>query len=69
MKAKDWAVSLGILMDKWLLAQGMATSRTENLFQSLSDLPDEELNELVRQFESAARTNNVEGRTSKKEDK
>ena len=65
MKARDWAISLGILMDKWLLAQGMATSRTENLFQSLNDMPDEELNELVRQFEEHAITRNAESGTGK----
>ena len=66
MKARDWAISLGILMDKWLLAQGMATSRTENLFQSLTEMPDEELNELVKQFTDAAGTSNVKSGAVKK---
>ena len=65
MKARDWAISLGILMDKWLLAQGMATSRTENLFQSLNEMPDEELNQLVREFEEHAKTRDAKSRTSK----
>ena len=28
MKGSDWAIALGILMDKWLLMQCQATSRT-----------------------------------------
>jgi hypothetical protein len=66
MNARDWGIALGILMDKWLLAQGMATSRTENLFQSLSEMPDEELNELVREFENAARSSNAKDGTGAK---
>lgn len=53
-KGNDWAVAIGILMDKWLLMNGEATSRTENIFSMLQNLPDEEVNELVKQFEQAA---------------
>jgi hypothetical protein len=53
-KGNDWAIALGILMDKWLLIQGKATNRSENVFSWLSNLPNEELNELVKEFEQAA---------------
>lgn len=53
-KGGDWAVALGILMDKWLLVQGKATSRNENVFSWLQSLPSEELDDLVKQFEQAA---------------
>jgi len=31
MSGRDWAIALGILMDKYLIMQGSATSRTENI--------------------------------------
>lgn len=37
----DWAVALGILMDKWLLVQGKATSRTETIARRLGVSVDE----------------------------
>ena len=58
MTGEEWAVALGILMDKWLLMQGQATSRTEqNIYGWLQNLPDKELDKLVKEFEQAA--NNV----------
>lgn len=54
-KGNDWAIALGILMDKWLLVQGKATSRTESsVMTMLQNIPDSELNELIREFEAAA---------------
>lgn len=54
-RGNDWAVALGILMDKWLLVHGKATNRTEsNVVTMLQNIPDEELNELIREFEKAA---------------
>ena len=43
-------------MDKWLLAQGMATERTESLVGWLKNLPDKDLDDLIEQFEGAARS-------------
>lgn len=42
MNAKDWAIALGILMDKWLLMQGEPTERTESLVRGIKDLEPEE---------------------------
>ena len=51
MAAKDWAISLGILMDKWLLGQGMATSRSENILGFLANMPEEEREKIVVEAE------------------
>lgn len=40
MSGKDWGIALGILMDKWLLAQGEPTSRAESIVRGLGGLPD-----------------------------
>jgi len=50
----DWAVSLGILLDKYQLLRGEPTERTENIFKQIQNMPDNELNELISQFEQAA---------------
>jgi hypothetical protein len=52
MKGNDWAVALGILMDKWLLVNGQATQRTENLIGSINDLPEEEKSAIIREAEN-----------------
>jgi hypothetical protein len=54
MDGRDWAVALGILMDKWLLVHGKATQRTENLVEFIQQMPDSDLNELIGEFEQAA---------------
>ena len=54
MSGHDWAVTLGILLDKWLLMQGKATSRIENLFGALEQIGDDELDQLISEFEQAA---------------
>ena len=51
----DWAIALGILMDKWLLLQGEPTTRTENIFTALQEIPEDELDALIREFEEAAK--------------
>lgn len=50
----SWAIALGILMDKWLLLQGKATSRVANLVEGLEKLDDAELDQLVSEFQAAA---------------
>lgn len=37
----DWAVTLGILMDKWLLTQNKATARTDHTVRALGLSQDE----------------------------
>lgn len=62
-KGKDWAAGLGILMDKWLLVQGKATNRSENIFGWLQEIPEDELDELIREIEDAAKhAGDTEGR-------
>jgi len=39
---QEWAVTVGILMDKWLLAQGQATSRTESIERRIGQMTDDE---------------------------
>lgn len=51
MKGSDWAVSFGILMDKWLLMNGQATSRTENLIGNIDNLPEKEKDAVIREAE------------------
>jgi hypothetical protein len=54
MDGQHWAVAVGILMDKWLLINGQATSRTENIFGFLAKLSDDELDGLYAEFKEAA---------------
>jgi len=51
---QDWAIALGILMDKWLLVHGQPTSRIENIFNQLEKLSNDELDTIIREFETAA---------------
>ena len=51
MATKDWAIALGILLDKWLLGQGMATSRSENIMSFLAKLPEDEQQRIIRESE------------------
>lgn len=51
MRAKDWAIALGILLDKWLLGQGMATSRSENILGFLENMPEDQREEVIEQAE------------------
>ncbi len=47
MNTKDWAIALGILMDKWLLIQGEPTERSESLLRTMSELTKEEKDAVV----------------------
>jgi hypothetical protein len=47
----DWAVSLGILMDKWLLLQGEATNRTESIVRGLKDVTTDERDAIIKEAE------------------
>ena len=38
----DWAITLGILLDKYLLINGAPTQRTESINHSVSELTDDE---------------------------
>jgi hypothetical protein len=61
---QEWAVSLGILMDKWLLMQGKATSRTESVLRRMGvseDELDDILEEADRILEEAAGRGAPEG--------
>jgi hypothetical protein len=49
MSGQDWAVALGILMDKWLLIQGEPTSRTETIQRQVSALTDDEYDNLLEE--------------------
>ena len=50
MDANQWAIALGILIDKWLLIQGQATSRTE-LMRVLRIESEDELSAVIREAE------------------
>lgn len=47
--SRDWAVAVGILMDKWLLLQGEATERTETLVREIETLTEAEKIELYHE--------------------
>lgn len=50
MDGNTWAVSLGILIDKWLLVQGQATSRHE-LMRVLRIESEDEFSAVIREAE------------------
>ena len=50
MDGSAWAIALGILLDKWLLVQGQATSRTE-LMRVLKVESEDELSAVIREAE------------------
>lgn len=50
-----WAVAFGIMMDKWLLVNGQPTSRSESLFSSVENLPEEEKDAVIREAENIIR--------------
>jgi len=45
----DWAIAIGILMDKWLLLQGEPTQRTENLINTFEALSDDDRRAIVEE--------------------
>ena len=46
---RDWAIALGILMDKWLLLQGEPTERTENWVKHFEELTDDERHAVIEE--------------------
>ena len=50
LSGDTWAITLGILLDKWLLVQGQATSRTE-LMRVLRVESEDELSAVIREAE------------------
>lgn len=46
---RDWAIALGILIDKWLLLQGEPTARSESIIRGWQELTDEQRNEVINE--------------------
>jgi len=44
---QDWAIALGIMIDKWLLMQGEPTSRVEAITRHFGNLSEDELNDVL----------------------
>jgi hypothetical protein len=51
LKGSEWAVTLGILFDKWLLIQGEPTSRTESLVRGLKEVTPDDRDAIIREAE------------------
>ena len=51
MPSKDWAITLGILLDKWMIWKGMPTSRMEQILKSVGSLPEDEYGEVLDEAE------------------
>jgi hypothetical protein len=51
MDGNDWAIAVGILLDKWLLLQGEATSRHESISRVLDDLDADDYASVVAEAE------------------
>lgn len=47
MAGDEWGIAIGILLDKWLLLQGEATHRSENIVHGYNDLTEEERETVV----------------------
>ena len=47
----QWAVAIGILMDKWLLLQGQPTSRMESVIRQLGEMTEDEYGDIVAEAE------------------
>lgn len=60
-KGTDWAVTLGILIDKWLVMQGEATSRTENIVRNVEGLSDDERRAVVAEAQRILQTARMGG--------
>lgn len=67
MPGHDWAIAVGILIDKLQLIQGRPTSRTETFLGLLEAIPDNELDSLIAEFQTATNTAVIEGGESKAE--
>jgi hypothetical protein len=51
MKGNDWAVAIGILLDKWLLLNDQATERVETLHRWLEELPEDAKSTIIEEAE------------------
>lgn len=51
-RGNDWAIALGILMDKWLLMQGEATTRTETLVRDMQNLSPEQKSAVIAEADA-----------------
>ena len=51
INARDWSTAVGILFDKWALLQGMPTERTENIINSIGELPHDERRAVIEEAE------------------
>ncbi|MFH1605529.1 MAG: hypothetical protein ABIH03_16665 [Pseudomonadota bacterium] len=51
MTGNEWAIALGILMDKWLLMRGQATVRTESVSRQISELNNDDYAEVIAEAE------------------
>jgi transposase-like protein len=56
MKGNDWAIALGILLDKWLLLGGQPTERVENITRWLEELPGDVYDDVVKQAEDVVKS-------------
>lgn len=52
MTGNEWAIALGILLDKWLILQGEPTSRNENINTQLDNLDADEYERVVAEAET-----------------
>lgn len=52
MNGQDWAIALGILMDKWLIIQGEPTSRNETVTMQMDSLNADEYERVIAEAES-----------------
>lgn len=51
-RGNDWAVAMGILMDKWLLTQGKATARTDaTVTNILESIPEDDRERVIEEAE------------------
>ena len=46
---QDWAIALGILIDKWLILQGEPTQRTENFINTFEALTEDEKQAVIQE--------------------
>ncbi|GAB4514055.1 MAG: hypothetical protein Kow0047_25800 [Anaerolineae bacterium] len=51
LSGRDWALALGILLDKWLLAQGQPTARSESVLRQVRDLSDDQYYAVIAEAE------------------
>jgi len=46
---QHWAITLGILIDKWLLMSGKPTSRAENITKKFGGLSEDEFTDVINE--------------------